>query len=237
MLHHQVAFLGGTDSLSSELSDELDRQGIRTFCVDPRVQDLDSRALSSVAVVLIGPKITQEARLTLCRRVRALTSAPITVISDSLSELDELRLVAGGVCSMSYLPIRPRVLAAQIGLRLDHAPADESKPWLAHGNIEMQIAEHRVLVAGQALEITKTEFDLLAHLMTDPSRAFTYEELSRWIWNDPWMSDHHRLEAHACRLRKKITAAGGPSIISSVRGVGYRLTASQTADQPPRAVV
>jgi len=233
MLHHQVVFLGGSDSLSSELSDELDRQGIRTFCLDPRVQDLDSRALSALAVVLIGPKITQEARLALCRRVRALTSAPITVISDSLSELDELRLVAGGVCSMSYLPIRPRVLAAQIALRLDHAPTDESEPWLAFENIEMQIAEHRVLVAGQALEIMKTEFDLLAHLMTDPSRVFTHEELSRWIWNDPWASDHHRLEAHACRLRKKISESGGPPIIGSVRGVGYRLTVPQSAAKSP----
>ena len=230
MLQHEVCFLSVADSLSSELSDELDRQGIRTFCLDPRVEALDSRALSAVAVVLIGPKITQEARLALCRRVRALTSAPITVISDSLAEHDELRLVTVGVCSISYQPIRPRVLAAQIVLRLDHAPADQAEPRLVYGNVEVQVAEHRVMVAGEALDITKTEFDLLAHLMTDPKRAFTHEELSRWIWNDPWVSDHHRLEAHACRLRKKISEAGGPSVIGSVRGVGYRLTATQSAD-------
>ena len=230
MLQHEVCFLGVADSLFFELGEELERQGIRFRRVEPREQALNSQSLREAAIVLIGPTIRQEDRLALARRVRALTSAPITVISDSLAELDELRLVTVGVCSISYQPIRPRVLAAQIALRLDHAPADQAEPRLVYGNVEVQVAEHRVMVAGEALDITKTEFDLLAHLMTDPKRAFTHEELSRWIWNDPWVSDHHRLEAHASRLRKKISEAGGPSVIGSVRGVGYRLTATQSAD-------
>jgi len=173
--------------------------------------------------VIIGPDTTEIARLQLCRDIRKESAASITVISKELDEADELRLAVAGACAICFLPIRPRVLAAQIASRIGRFQPDPSDRVLSFRGLYVYPREHLVTVKARALDLTKTEFELLVHLMRSPRRVYTHDQLSLWLWDDSWVADHHRLEAHVCRLRKKVIQAGGPTIIGSVRGVGYRL--------------
>jgi DNA-binding response OmpR family regulator len=209
----------------------LDDEEMTSFREPVPTTGFTSERLRRAAAVIIGPDVTNGVRLELCRGVWAASRASITVISNELDEADELRLAVAGACAIHFLPVRPRVLAAQIASRIQRFQTELSDQVLSFRGLHVHPGEHVVTVEDRALELTKTEFELLMHLMRNPRRVHTHAALSRWLWDDDSEVDHHRLEAHISRLRKKVAQGGGPSIASSVRGVGYRLmTDVQVAD-------
>ena len=75
-------------------------------------------------------------------------------------------------------------------------------------------------MAGRPVKLAAKEFELLRCLASEPTRVFTKAELLRDVWGYLSMGATRTVDAHACRLRKKL---GGARWIVSVRGVGYRL--------------
>lgn len=81
-------------------------------------------------------------------------------------------------------------------------------------------------VDGQAVALTRLEFDLLQTLASRPRKAFTHAELTREVWGyEPQIAGpSETLKSHACRLRHKLEQAGAERMVQTVRGVGWRLT-------------
>lgn len=235
MTDPHVVFVGEADDVWFDLSRSFEDEGVLAIRIPGPPSPLDRRLSQQAVAVIIGSGVTGHARLELCRDARFASLASITVISEHMDEVDEMRLVVAGACVIAYLPIRPRVIAAQLANRIGRAGSDSPNAVLCHLGLRVDPKEHRVTVDGSAVELTKTEFDLLALLIASPRRVYTHEEISRSLWDDPWTVDHHRLEAHVCRLRKKVSRAGGPTIICSVRAVGYRLAAPVNLAAPAPA--
>jgi DNA-binding response OmpR family regulator len=226
MMARNVVFVGDSEEIWGDLESQFDIAGFSSLKADPTMDAFFREACRSAALIVIGPDVQGADRLALCRGIRELTDALIVVMSDPMSEVEELRLIAAGVSDISYEPNRPRVMVAQLVARLARDEVHVDSLVLTRENLRVNSVEHLVTIDDVPLNVTRTEFELLDLLMTNPRRVFTHEELSRMIWNDMWAVDHHRLETHVSRLRKKISLAGGPSIIHSIRGVGYRLLPS-----------
>ena len=89
-----------------------------------------------------------------------------------------------------------------------------------------RVALQRREFAGEPLDLTRTEFDLLTELMRTPARVWTREALLRSVWGTDWASDTHLVEVHIGNLRRKLgEGQGAPKFIKTVRGVGYRMEA------------
>jgi DNA-binding response OmpR family regulator len=231
MNEHRVLFIGARSDLFDELSRCIDDEGLgRTHQVSAQL-GVNRDFMVGVKAVIFGPDITARRCVELCREVRATSGASITVISMEIDEVDELRLIVAGVCFVSFLPIRPRVIAARLAGQISRHEGESPDTVLRFRGLQAYPLEHLVTFDRERLDLTKTEFELLVHLMHNPRRVHTHNALSRLLWDDDSEVDHHRLEAHICRMRKKVVQIGGPSIVSSVRGVGYRLmTNVQLAD-------
>jgi DNA-binding response OmpR family regulator len=227
-----VMFVGDADDLWFELSRCLEDEGLTASRWEYSALQPDRSAIQEAVAVVVGPAVAGAERLELCREVRSSSVASVTVISEVMDEVDEMRLVVAGACVVAYLSIRPRVMAAQLANRIGRNRSDASQSVLTFRRLQVDPIEHVAMIDGHAVELTKTEFDLLVLLMGKPRQVYTHEAISRWLWDDPCEVDHHRLEAHVCRLRKKVSQAGGPAIIGSVRGVGYRLIASSEMSTP-----
>jgi two-component system catabolic regulation response regulator CreB len=81
----------------------------------------------------------------------------------------------------------------------------------------------RAKVHGQALELTRVEFDLLTCLLESPGRVFTRAELIDRVWGDGFAITDRTVDSHVKALRRKVSDAGAdPALIETVRGVGYR---------------
>ena len=75
---------------------------------------------------------------------------------------------------------------------------------------------------GREVELTRTEFDLLAALVSEPRRAFSRRELISRVWDSEWYGDEHIVDVHVGHLRRKLgDDAAQPRHIRTVRGVGY----------------
>ena len=92
------------------------------------------------------------------------------------------------------------------------------------GDLEVDLDAREVRIATTRVPVTRTEFDLLAMLASNPGRVFQRETLLQGVWQSEWEGDARLVEVHMSNLRRKLAAAGvvNPDI-RTVRGVGYRL--------------
>jgi len=104
----------------------------------------------------------------------------------------------------------------------EHNGAGSTCDRLVDGDLEIDLVAREVRVDGALTSLTRTEFDLLVTLASEPRRVFTREQLLERVWDVPF-DGSHVLDAHMSRLRGKIGEAGGGRVAFAVRGVGFRL--------------
>ncbi|REF99669.1 DNA-binding response OmpR family regulator [Asanoa ferruginea] len=171
--------------------------------------------------------------LQVCRRLRGRPdSVPIIMLSALGTEQDRLVGLQLGADDYLTKPFSPRelVLRVQSVLRRAGAPAVPERPEvLRDGDLVVETGPRIASLAGVELALTLREFDLLAHFLRHPGRAFTRAELLDQVWN--WsIGDQSTVTVHVRRLREKIeTDPAQPRRIVTVWGVGYRYEPRRTA--------
>jgi DNA-binding response OmpR family regulator len=170
-----------------------------------------------------------------CRQIRAETQCYVLMLTARAEEVDLLIGLAVGADGYMAKPFSPRELVARVQAMLRFprtAPAavepaaavEESVRRLAE--LEVDEESREVRVDGAVVDLTRTEFDLLAALASRPGRVLQRETLLREVWQTDWEGNLRLVEAHMSNLRRKLVAAGLNSPeIRTVRGVGYRLVA------------
>ncbi|MEZ5276072.1 MAG: response regulator transcription factor [Opitutaceae bacterium] len=104
--------------------------------------------------------------------------------------------------------------------------ASEMSQILKSGDLIMDIGRRRVTRAGQRIDLSPREFEILQIFMKEPGRTFSRDEISERIWEREHEYDTRTVEIFIMRLRKKLDRDGDPSVISTIRGVGYTLNES-----------
>jgi DNA-binding response OmpR family regulator len=158
-----------------------------------------------------------------CRRIRATSSTPILMLTGEKGSDERARLLDLGADDYLEKPFSKKELSARVRALLRRAgPARRAQPAASIGRLTVDARAHQATVAGEALDLTPTEFRLLAALATRPGEVVDRRALLRAGWPDERDPDPEWLKAHLARLRAKLDAAGAPAL-SNVRGVGYRL--------------
>jgi two-component system OmpR family response regulator len=152
---------------------------------------------------------------------------PIIFLTARDSTEDKVRGLTGGGDDYMTKPFSLEELLARIRtiLRRTGQAAIESGR-LVFADLELDEESHEVLRAGRPIELTATEFRLLRYLMLNPRRVMTRAELLDHVWEYDFGGDGRVLETYISYLRKKL-GAHGPSLIRTVRGVGYGLQAQR----------
>jgi two-component system, OmpR family, response regulator len=150
---------------------------------------------------------------------------PIIFLTARDSTEDKIRGLSGGGDDYMTKPFSLEELLARIRtiLRRTGQSAAESGR-LVFADLELDEESHEVTRAGQPIELTATEFRLLRYLLLNPRRVMTRAQLLDHVWDYDFGGDGRVLETYVSYLRKKLDAHG-PSLIRTVRGVGYGLQA------------
>ena len=158
-----------------------------------------------------------------CRRIRATSSTPILMLTGEKGSDERARLLDLGADDYLEKPFSKKELSARVRALLRRAvPATRSRPAASIGKLTVDTRAHQATVAGEALDLTPTEFRLLAALAARPGEVVDRRALLRAGWPEERDPDPEWLKAHLARLRSKLDGAGAPAL-SNVRGVGYRL--------------
>jgi DNA-binding response OmpR family regulator len=147
---------------------------------------------------------------------------PLLVLSGRASELDRLRGFERGCDDYVTKPFSYPELRARIEVLLRRASRRPSAARTRVGPLELDVLARQVWLYGEPISLSKKEFALLRALVVEPTRVFTREELLRGVWGYRSLGQTRTIDSHACRLRKKLNAAGDRFVVN-VWGVGYRL--------------
>ena len=159
-----------------------------------------------------------------CRLLREFTDAYIVMLTARADEVDKLVGLSIGADDYMVKPFSPRELVARAHamLRRPRTAASESSMRIFNG-INIDTGTREVWVDNALVSLTRTEYEILDSLASDPRSVITRTALVQRIWGQDWFGDDHVLDVHMSSLRRKIgDASGTPRFITTVRGVGYR---------------
>ena len=178
-------------------------------------------------VVLIDIMLPGIDGFELCRQVRKTSDVPIVMVTARADTHDVVAGLEAGADDYLTKPFAPKELSARIRALLRRArPSQPGNARLAFGDLEVIPDEGKVLVSGNELHVTKTEFRLLCELASSPGRVFSREALLDRVWGYGYFGDGRLVDVHVRRLRTKIEQdPANPRHVVTVRGLGYRLQA------------
>ena len=169
--------------------------------------------------------------LEVCRQIRTFSDCYVIMLTARDEEVDKVIGLTVGADDYLVKPFSPRELVARVramlrrprvlGVPEEQEPTTESSVMVA-GDVTVDPVARVAWVDGHEVELTRTEFDLLEALVSEPRRAFSRRELISRVWDSEWYGDEHIVDVHVGHLRRKLgDDAAQPRHIRTVRGVGY----------------
>jgi len=154
-----------------------------------------------------------------CRQLRTFSDALVIMLTAKTEEVDKLVGLAVGADDYLAKPFSPRELVARIKALLRRSRAS-ARPV---PGLDLDLSRRIARVDGQPIELTRTEFDILASLWRDPGAVVDRPTLLASVWG-PGYNDDHLVDVHVANLRRKLgDTVERPRFVETVRGVGYRL--------------
>jgi DNA-binding response OmpR family regulator len=148
---------------------------------------------------------------------------PVIVLTGRVGEADRVRSFARGADDHVCKPFLYAELLGRVRAVLRRAEGRRRQGLLRVGELTVDPSTRAVRLAGKKVELAAKEFALLHALAEEPTRVYGKNELLRDVWGFQSLGKTRTLDAHACRLRKKLSPSSRPWVVN-VRGVGYKLT-------------
>jgi two-component system response regulator RegX3 len=206
----------------------LRKEGFETEAVDDGEDALHTALHGSHDLVLLDLNLPGLSGVEVCRQLRERSTVPIIMLTARDTELDRVLGLEIGADDYVPKPFSMAELVGRIRAILRRRKFDEIARGARRrvGALELDLSRHEVLVDGEAVHLTRSEFRLLSRLSEHPGRVFTRRELMQHLWDSEFVGDERTCDSHVAALRKKIEPdPARPERLQTVRGVGYKLTA------------
>ncbi len=213
-------------ALVGVITSYLEREGFEVVQAFDGPSAVERARQDSPSLVLLDLMLPGIDGIEVCRQIRQFTDAYVIILTARDEEVDKIVGLSVGADDYLVKPFSPRELIARIRAMLrrprpSQAPAPES---VVVGNLEVDLEARVVSVDGEAVDLTRTEFDLLAAMVVRPRAALPRRQLIDEVWGADWYGDEHVVDVHIGHLRRKLgDDAAEPRFIRTVRGVGYGL--------------
>jgi DNA-binding response OmpR family regulator len=179
-------------------------------------------------VVILDDMLPGLSGLEVCRRVRTFDDVPIIMLTARDSETSRVLGLEGGADDYVTKPFSMAELTSRVRSILRRRELDRHGGFGVRATwVSIDHARHRVVIDGEPVELTPSEFKLLALFAAQPERVFTRRELMQHLWDSPHVGARRACDTHVANLRHKIEPdPKRPERLVTVRGVGYKLALS-----------
>jgi two-component system, OmpR family, KDP operon response regulator KdpE len=163
--------------------------------------------------------------INVCEQLRLWTQVPIIILSVRSEENDKVRALDKGADDYLVKPFGTEELLARLRVALRHLAKSKGEPEsvIVAGDLTIDLARHIVLLAGNEVKLTATEFKLLAYLASHANRVLTHQNILNNVWGPEYRDNVEYLRVFMSQLRKKLEAnPKQPMHLMSEPGIGYR---------------
>jgi two-component system, OmpR family, phosphate regulon response regulator PhoB len=181
-------------------------------------------------VILLDWMLPAQSGLSLAKKWRSQARTklvPILMITARGDEPDKIAGLDAGADDYITKPFSTQELLARIRAVLRRRAPEQTNESVTLDALELDAATYRVSYQGQNLKLGPTEFKLLHYLMKHAERVHSRGQLLDKVWGDHVFIEERTVDVHVKRLREALGAAG--NMVETVRGAGYRMTATPSA--------
>ncbi len=228
MTKRTILLIEDEEAISEPLAAALGREGFATLVAATAAEGLELFASRSPDLVLLDVMLPDGDGREVLRRIRETSRTPVVMLTARGEEMDRVLGLELGADDYVTKPFSAAELAARIRavLRRVGETADPEATVLEAGDVRMDLDTHEATHAGEPLELTVKEFELLRVLLEHSGKLVKREELVHEVWDPAWFGSTKTLDVHISALRKKLgDDPAAPRHIHTVRGVGFRFEA------------
>jgi two-component system response regulator MprA len=219
----RVLVVEDDQDLAHALQSELSHAGhdVRAVGDGPAALRLEAEWKPDLVVLDLGLPTLDG--LEVCRRLRAGSLAPILILTARDAVPDRIRGLDAGADDYLVKPFSLDELQARVRSALRRARLRDEGQVLRAGDLVLDGGARTVATAGQSIELTRREFDLLECLLRHPGQVLDRATLLADVWGYDFLGGSNVVDVYVRYLRAKLERAGCPRLIQTVRGIGYVL--------------
>lgn len=211
--------------LAMALQSGLAHQGFAVDVAPDGTQGMAMALAHSYDLYLLDRMLPGPNGVEICRALRDRgRRAPIVMLTARDTVDDRVEGLDSGADDYLVKPFELKELLARVRAQLRRL-APETSNRLQVADLSLDLATGEVMRAGLPLALSRKEFMVLAHLMREPGRVFTKEQLLDQVWDDPLDPTSDVVRAQIKNLRKKVDEPFDPNLIKTVHGMGYKIEA------------
>jgi two-component system, OmpR family, response regulator RegX3 len=222
------------ESFIDALTIGLDREGFDVVIATDGAKAIETFESSRPDLILLDLMLPKVSGIDVCRALRERSEVPIIVVSAKSEEIDTVLLLEMGADDYVTKPYRLRELVARMRAvqrrRVSAEPLLDGGAVVEAGGVRLEPDTRRCYVRGTEVRLRRKEFELLQLLLSNAGLVLTRDVLIDRIWGSDYVGDTKTLDVHVKRLRALVEQdPKAPSLITTVRGVGYRFDAPKAA--------
>ncbi len=219
-------------ALARVLASYLEREGFEVELAFDGPSAVELARQSDPVVVVLDLGLPGLDGVEVCRQIRTFSDCYILMLTARAEEIDTLIGLSVGADDYMSKPFSTRELIARIGVMMRRPRTAQAgaalTEQLVFGALSIDPSGREVHLDGEVVELTRTEFDVLAALAAHPRQVFTRQALINAVWGADWVGDAHLVDVHILHVRQKLgDSAKEQKYVRTVRGVGYRMGTGQ----------
>jgi two-component system alkaline phosphatase synthesis response regulator PhoP len=223
-MNEMILVVDDEPKIVKQARDYLEKGGFRVFTAGDGKTALAVARHERPDLIVLDLNLPEMDGLDVCRALRRESDVPIIMLTARVDEADRLIGLELGADDYITKPFSPRELMARVRAVLRRVQGGVHQPGLVRvGDLEIDLQGHRVTRAGEAIRLTRSEFNLLAVLAQHPGQTFTREQLLDRLHGVAYDGYDRSVDAHIKNLRRKLEVdPSDPRYVLTVYGIGYR---------------
>ena len=203
----------------------LEQDGMEVDCAYDGIEAIEKAKEKEYDVVLLDVMLPGHDGFEVCQAIREFSEMPIIMLTAKGDDMDKILGLEYGADDyitkpFNILEVKARIKA--IMRRSSRQAADSAKASTVFGDLKIDCESRRVYVAGNEVNLTAKEFDVLELLVFNPNKVYSRENLLNIVWGYDYPGDVRTVDVHIRRLREKIeTNPSEPRYVHTKWGVGY----------------
>ncbi|MBT4290711.1 MAG: response regulator [Deltaproteobacteria bacterium] len=223
-MHNHILIVEDEEKIASILKDYLEQNDYKTHWISNGSMVISYVKENQVDLILLDLMLPGLNGTEICKEIRKFSDLPIIMLTAKVDEIDRLIGLELGADDYICKPFSPREVVARVKSVLRRAHPTIQEQDIRLGPIHLNLDTRITQIKGKNLDLTPSEFGILATMAQHPNKVFSRNELLNKVLGNDFEGYDRTIDTHIKNLRKKITnAIPEQEIITSIYGVGYKL--------------